>query len=157
MKRTLLFAAAFAMLLSGSALAADHNKMHEMMMKKGGPKPDERIELNIPAPMKAMQKGMMRQHLDTVAEITSAIAVNDLTKASTIAREKLGWNPAEEERCNMVADMTKQPDFIKFGKAVHMKADELADAAKAGNRDKALEHLSQLIKNCNACHEKFRH
>lgn len=157
MKRTLLFAAAFGLLLSGSAIAVDHNQMHEMMMKKGGPKPDERIELNIPAPMKTMQKGMMRQHMDTISEITSAIAVNDLNKASAVAKEKLGWNPDEEQRCNMVADMTGQPDFIKFGKAVHMKADELADAAKAGNRDKALEHLSQLIKNCNACHEKFRH
>lgn len=157
MKRTLFFAAVAGMLTAGASMAADHGQMHEMMMKKGGPKPDERIELKIPAPMKTMQKGMMRQHMDTVSEITLALASNDLGKASSIAREKLGWNPEEEQRCNMVADMTKQPDFIKFGKAVHLKADELADAAKAGNRDKALTHLSELLKNCNACHEKFRH
>lgn len=136
---------------------ADNSKMHEMMMKSGGPKADTRIELQIPAPMKVMQKGMMRQHLDTISEITGALATNDLTKASAIAKDKLGWNPAEEQRCNAVAEMTKQPDFIKFGKAVHLKADELSEAAKAGDRDKALVHLAELIKNCNACHGTFRH
>ena len=41
--------------------------------------------------------------------------------------------------------------------AFHLKADELSDAAKARNRDKALAHLSELINNCNTCHIKFRH
>ncbi len=139
------------------AEGADNSKMHEMMMSSGGPKADARVELQIPAPMKVMQKEMMRQHLDTISEITGALAANDLTKASTIAKEKLGWNPAEEQRCNAVAEMTKQPDFIKFGKAVHLKADELSEAAKAGDRNKALIHLAELIKNCNACHGTFRH
>ena len=164
MKRILFMAAAigmsaglFALPLGQSAAeGADHSKMHEMM-KSGGPKADTRIELQIPAPMKVMQKGMMRQHLDTVSEITGALAANDLASASAIAKDKLGWNPAEEQRCNAVAEMTKQPDFIKFGKAVHLKADELSEAAKAGDRDKALVHLSELIKNCNACHATFRH
>jgi len=40
---------------------------------------------------------------------------------------------------------------------MHTKADDLADDARAGNRDKALTDLSQLIRKCNACHEKFRH
>lgn len=160
MKRIIFTAAVIGMsaaLFMSAAEGADHSKMHEMMMKSGGPKADARVELQIPAPMKVMQKGMMRQHLDTVCEITEALATNDLTRASAIATEKLGWNPAEEERCNAVAEMTKQPDFIKFGKAVHLKADELAEAAKAGDRDKALVHLAGLVKNCNACHAAFRH
>jgi len=48
-------------------------------------------------------------------------------------------------------------EFLDLGKAMHAKADELSEAAKAGNRDKALEHLAGLIKNCNSCHAKFRH
>lgn len=165
MKRILLMAAVIGIsagVLIGPiganvAEGADNSKMHEMMMSSGGPKADARVELQIPAPMKVMQKEMMRQHLDTISEITGALAANDLTKASTIAKEKLGWNPAEEQRCNAVAEMTKQPDFIKFGKAVHLKADELSEAAKAGDRNKALIHLAELIKNCNACHGTFRH
>lgn len=171
MKRTLITALAVTVLSAGLVFADekghDHGKMMEeqqmppemmeMMKKQGGPKPDDRIELKIPAPMKVMQKRMMRQNMDTLSEITAALAVNDLNKAAEIAKSKLGWNPEEEKRCTMVEKMTGEADFTSFGKAVHMKADELADAAKAGNKDKALMALSELITNCNACHKKFRH
>ena len=53
--------------------------------------------------------------------------------------------------------MTGERDFVALGKAMHTKADELSDAAKAGKRDEALVRLSELIKNCNACHDRFRH
>ena len=59
--------------------------------------------------------------------------------------------------CAMFGDMAGDDDFLALGKAMHTKADDLADDARAGNRDKALADLSQLIKKCNACHEKFRH
>ena len=171
MKRALIRAVAVTVLVSGFALAEEkgheHGKMMEgqqmppemveMMKKQGGPKPDTRTELKIPAPMKVMQKGMMRQHMDTVSEITAALASNDLNKAAEIAKSKLGWSPEEEKRCSMVEKMTGEADFTSFGKAVHLKADELADAAKAGNRNKALTALAELITNCNNCHKKFRH
>ena len=157
MKKILSIVAAITFLTTGVSLADDHAQMHEMMMKKGGLKTDDKTELKIPAPMKVMQKGMMRQHLDTISEITAALAVNDLNKASDIAKAKLGWNPEEEKRCSLVGQMAGEADFVPLGKAVHLKADELADAAKAGNRDKALVLLSELITNCNTCHQKFRH
>lgn len=169
MKKRLMIAIMLTSLAAGMAVAEekghDHGKMGgqmppemmEMMKKQGGPKPDTRTELNIPAPMKIMQKGMMRQHMDTVSEITAALAANDLKKTAAIARERLGWNKEEEKRCTMVEKMTGEGDFTSFGKAVHQKADELADAASAGNRDKALTALAELITNCNNCHKKFRH
>lgn len=159
MKRIVLFAAMTGFLAVAVTCTAeiDHSKMHEMMMKKGGPQPDTRVELKLPDTMKVMQKGMMRQHLDTVSEIAAALAANDLSKAATISKEQLGWTPEEEQRCTMVGKMTGEPDFVSYGMAVHKTADELAENAKAGNRDKALADLSRLIKNCNACHEKFRH
>ena len=156
MKRTLVATLAITVLTAGLSFA-EEGQMHEMMHKQGGPKADERTELKISAPMKVMQKGMMRQHMATVAEITAALAANDLSKAAEIAKGKLGWNQEEEKRCSTVEKITGEADFTKFGKAVHQKADELADAAKAGNRDKALVALSELITNCNACHMKFRH
>lgn len=158
MKRALL-AFTFGAFISMAALAsaADHSTLHEMMMKQGGPKPDDRTELKIPAPMKVMQKGMMRQHLDTLSAITAALASNDLTRAASLAKDNLGWTPAEEERCTAIGELAGEKDFLTLGKAMHTKADELADAAATGNRDKALEHLAGLMKNCNSCHEKFRH
>ncbi|MBI5588417.1 MAG: cytochrome c [Deltaproteobacteria bacterium] len=155
MKRFLL-AASCAFAMSGAAAqAADMSKMHEMMMKMGGPTPDERVEMNIPAPMKVMQKRMMRQHFDTLSEITAALAANDLKKTAEIA-SSIGWTPEEANRCATISEAAGQKELLTLGMAVHKKADELADNARAGNRDKALANLSELMKNCNACHERFR-
>ncbi len=143
--------------LTTVAFTVDHSQMHEMMMKSGGPKADERTELKLPEPMKIMQKSQMRQHMATLSEITAALALNDLNKAATITRSNLGWTEDEERQCSMVSDVTGEPDFLKYGRAMHMKAEELSEAAKAGNRDRALLALSELINNCNACHYRFRH
>lgn len=157
MKKIIVSALSAIFLMAVVSFADDHGHMHEMMMKGGGPKTDDRTELKIPAPMKVMQKGMMRQHLDTISEITAALAANDLNKTSTIAKTKLGWTKEEEKRCSTIGQMAGEADFVPLGKAVHLKADELADTAKAGNRDKAIALLSELITNCNTCHQRFRH
>lgn len=157
MKKAVMAAVAAAVLVSGGAYAMDMSRMHEMMMKNGGMKKDERTELKLPAPAKVMQKKMMRDHLDALGQITAYLAANDLEKAAAVSKEKLGWNADEEEKCKAVEEVTGAKEFMALGKAVHQKADELSEAAKAGNRDKALEHLAALIKDCNACHEKYRH
>lgn len=161
MKKIAAIAVVILLLSAVGALAAEkaqnHQTMHEMMMKQGGLKPDERIELKLPEPMKVMQKKMMRRHMDTIGEIAAALAASDLTKAAKVAKEQLGWSEKWQQECEMLAKMTGEADILKIGMAMHRKADELADAAKAGNRDNALAHLSELIHNCNACHDKFRH
>ena len=161
MKETIATAVVISLLSAGGVLAAEkgqsHQTMHEMMMKQGGLKPDERIELKLTDPMKVMQKKMMRQHMDTIGEIAAALAVSDLTRAAKVSKEELGWSEKWQQECEMLVKMTGEADILKVGRAMHLKADELADAAKAGNRDKALVHLSELINNCNACHNKFRH
>jgi len=154
--KKVLITAAFIFLTAGISFAADHEQMHEMMMKEGGPKQDTRTELKIPEPMKIMHKGIMRRHMDVVSEITAALAANDLKKAAKISKENLGWNESEEKMCLMFGESAGK-DFLTLGKAMHAKADDLADAAKAGKRDKALYELSELIKRCNGCHEKYRH
>ena len=155
MKRLTLAALAAILLLAPASFAAENGE--HSMMTGAAQGDDTRTELRLPDVMKVMQKAMIRKHLDTLSEITAALATNDLDMASTIAREKLGWNPEEEQRCERVSMITGEEDFVTLGKAVHAKADELADAARAGERDKALVHLSGLIKNCNACHQRFRH
>ena len=157
MKKAFVAAVAFTFLAAGISFAADHEHMHEMMMKQGGPKSDGRTELTIPPPMKVMHKGMMRQHMDTLSEITAALAANDLKKAAEIANADLGWSKGREQQCSVFEPVEDGSDFTKLSTSMHKKADELADAAKAGNRDKALAELSHLMKKCNACHERYRH
>ena len=57
MKKTLQTSLLILLIAAGVAHAEEQTispHMMEMMKKKGGPKPDERTELNIPAPMKVM-------------------------------------------------------------------------------------------------------
>ncbi len=161
MKKAIVTTVVISLLSAGGVLAVEqdktHQTMHEIMMKQEGLKPDERIEIKLPEPMKVMQKRMMRQHMDTIAEIAAALAASNLSRAAQVAKEELGWSEKWQQECEMLAKMTGEPDILKLGMAMHFKADELADTAKAGNRDKALLHLSGLINNCNACHNKFRH
>lgn len=137
-----------------TACSAKHGLMHEPV--SGEPARDDRAELKLPAPVKVKQKAMMRQHLNRVSEITKALAENDLDRAGELSK-KLGWSPEEEKKCSTVSNVTGEPDFLTLGMALHKKADELVAAAGAGDRDKALLHLSELIVNCNNCHYRFRH
>jgi len=136
---------------------ASYAEQPDGMMPDASMGRDTRTELNLPETMKVKQKAMMRQHLDTLSAITAALAANDLDKAGTIAKEKLGWSFEEEQRCEQVSMMTGEDDLLTLGKAMHKKADELADAASLGDREAALKHLSTLISNCNACHKRFRY
>ena len=157
MKKAIAAAVAVVFLAAGISFAANHEQMHQMMMKPGGPTTDDRTELAIPAPMKVVHKGMMRMHVDTLSEITAALAANDLKKAAEIANTDLGWSKGREQQCSVFEPVEGGSDFTKLSTAMHMKADDLADAAKAGNRDKAFAELSHLMKKCNACHERYRH
>ena len=156
MKKVLLIVMLIGFFAAG-AFALDHSQMHEMMMEQGGPKEDIRTELKMPEPMKVMHKGIMRKHMDTISEITAALAGNELEKAATIATKELGWSDAQEKMCSMFGDLAGDKDFFALGKAMHTKADDLAADARKGDRDKALTDLSHLVKTCNACHDRFRH
>jgi len=119
--------------------------------------PDKRRELKLPTKVKVKQKAMMRKHMQTLSDITRAIYDNDLQEAGTIASKRLGWNEKEEKKCQAVSKKTNEPEFLELGRAVHTKADELAEYAFAGNKDKTLLALSELINRCNGCHKVFRH
>ena len=154
MKKIFYFFSFIVLTLLLTACSGKHGLMPDHMA--GTTAVDERAELKLPAPMKIKQKAMMRKHLNTVSEITKALAENDLTKAGEISKS-LGWSPEEEKKCSAVSNKTGEPDFLTLGMALHTKADQLAAAAEAGDRDKALLHLSELIVNCNNCHYRFRH
>ncbi|WP_337289071.1 hypothetical protein [Candidatus Methylomirabilis sp.] len=159
MKKVLFAVVAITWLTTGFSFAVDDHQMHnEVMHKQGGPTTDSRTELtHIPAPMKVMHKAMMRQHMDHVSQIAAALAANDLNKASDIAVTNLGWSQARAQECSVFEPVKSGSDYTILATAMHKKADELADAAKSGHRDKAFQAMAELIHNCNECHKKFRH
>ena len=91
-----LIATTTGLLLAGTTFALDHSKMHQLMMKQGGPKDDTRTELMMPEPMKTMHKTIMRSHLDAIGEIVEALAADNLDKAADISKNSLGWSEPEK-------------------------------------------------------------
>ncbi len=154
MKKSVLIAVMASLLMVGVSFAADPSPVQETT-KQEKSKSDERTELKLPAPFKVMQQAMMRQHMDTVSEITAALASNDLNKAADLAQSGLSRSEAEKERCSMIEKMTGEKNFVESGKAMQRKADELAEAARGGSRDKAFIALAGLLATCNDCHKRF--
>ena len=113
---------------------------------------DTRTSLNLPAPMRLMQKRMMREHLQAVNDIVGLIAAGKFDAASGIAHKKLGLTPEMEKMCNMFANN----DFRRMGLAFHKSADELGDVLKTRNLNKSLRALHAVMNSCVQCHATFR-
>lgn len=159
MKKIVLVAALASLLTAGVSYAADPGPVQETM-KQEKTKSDGRTEVKLPAHFKVMQKAMMRQHMDTLSEIIAALASNDLNKAADLAQSGLSRCEAGEKQCPISESagfnkMTGVKEFVDFGKAMQRKADELAEAARGGSRDKAFKALEELFTTCNDCHKKF--
>ena len=155
---------AWVVLVSGwiglAALAASAHEMgHEMghggMMHgmDGGPMAEDgRASLHLAAPMRMMQKRMMREHLAAVQAIVGLVADGRFDEAAKIAHEKLGLTPAMKKMC----DMFGNNDFRTMGLAFHSQADELGEVLKTRNLNKSLRALHSVLNSCVQCHARFR-
>ncbi len=123
--------------------------MHGMGAGEGG---DARTSLGLPAPMRAMQKKMMREHLQAINDIVALIAAGNFDTASGIAHKKLGLTPEMKKMCDMFAN----DDFRRLGLAFHKSADELGEVLKTGDTKKSLNALHTVMNSCVQCHATFR-
>lgn len=167
MRRT-LFVSAFGLLaLGAAAVAEDHHDHMQMMSKK-----DERIEVDLPGPMKAHMLSNMRGHQQAVAEILAALSKGEGEAAAKIAETRLGMGSPGSAACKPNAktgelgDMPKMmashmPDEMRaLGMTMHAQASKFAEEAakvKPGaDMRPALAELSQTVQACNACHAAYR-
>jgi hypothetical protein len=168
MRKTLLRSAFGLLALTGAgALAEDHHDHMQMMSKK-----DERIEVDLPGPMKAHMLSNMRSHQQAVAEILAALSKGEGEAAAKIAETRLGMGSPGSAACKPNAktgelgDMPKMmashmPDEMRaLGMTMHAQASKFAEeAAKVkggGDLRPALAELSQTVQACNACHAAYR-
>ncbi len=129
-----------------------HGMAHPMMPGMAMNHPDDRTSLNLPAPMRAMQKRMMRDHLAAVNEIVGLIAEDRFDKASRIAHARLGLTPEMKRMC----DRFENADFRAMGLAFHRRADELGEVLKTRNTKRSLAALHRVMNSCVQCHATFR-
>lgn len=166
--RKSLFVATFGLLaFTGAAFSEDHHDHMHMMSRK-----DERIEVDLPGPMKAQMLANMRGHQQALAEILAALGKGDGPAAAKIAETRLGMGSPGSAACKPNAktgelgDMPKMmashmPDEMRaLGMTMHAQATKFAEeAAKlkaGGDMRPALAELSQTVQACNACHAAYR-
>jgi len=132
----------------------EHGMMSGMHMHPSemSEKNDTRTSLNLPAPMRLMQKQMMREHLQAVTDIVALITEGKFDAASEIAHSKLGLTPEMKKMCNMFGNN----DFRRIGLTFHKHADELGDVLKTKNLNKSLRALHATMNSCVQCHASFR-
>jgi len=96
----------------------------------------------------------MRVFMESVQQITRGISDDDMELITKYAR-KSGRNAAQEVPGSLVGKLPL--DFKKLGSDTHARFDALAlDAETFGGRDHVLSQMSELLKNCVACHAAYR-
>ncbi len=165
-----------ALTSSIAAQAQDHTmKDHRMHMAPMGE--DSRQPVAFPPPMRQHILANMRDHLQALADIMTAVSGGDYARAGQIAYGRLGMDSPAAEGCKPGGDASKpqmsQPmdmeqmmarfmpeDMRKIGLAMHQSASdfgaEAAKAAKNGDTKPALSALARVTQQCVACHAAYK-
>lgn len=179
MLRFLTLVVAGAASLFAASAAAQH--VHMMgpgaapAMSPAASMADSRELLKFPPMMRTHMLANMRNHVETLDAVISAVAAGDYAKASKIARERLGLESPSAEGCKPQAAGAKSPapdsmdammalymptPMRAVGLSMHTAASDFADVAAraAATHDPAavLTALSHITPNCVACHASYR-
>jgi cytochrome c556 len=120
---------------------------------------DHRHLAPLPAPAQESLRQEMLDNLLAVHEILDHIAAGRLAEAGQMAEAKLGRSAMGKHRDKPMdarPGPNMPPAMHGIGMDGHAAASEFAQAAKAGDRDKALALLPKLTGACVACHYSFR-
>lgn len=120
---------------------------------------DQRQLAPLPAPAQESLRQEMLDNLLAIHEILDHVAAGRLTEAGQTAEAKLGKSAMGKHRdkpMNARPGPHMPPAMHGIGMDGHGAASEFAQAAKAGDRDKALALLPKLTGACVACHYSYR-
>jgi hypothetical protein len=178
MRRSLLAAVAAIALAGGvSAVAQDHSNPMDHQQHMAAMASDGRELVNFPPAMRAHTLANMRDHLQALSEILTAMSSAQYASAARIADTRLGLASPSAEGCkaegtaatpqmSQPASMDHQmaqfmpENMRKIGLAMHQSASAFAVAAakagRTGNAKPALAALSRVTAQCAACHAAYR-
>lgn len=158
MRRTLLVAAiSGAIVLAGGMALAQH---HGHQDHKGrAAVADTRLLVQFPPELAGHTLANMRDHLEAVQEINTALAQGQNDKAAKIAEERLGMTSLRLHGAHEVAKYMPQ-GMQDAGTAMHRAASRFAieaqNAALTGDLKPALGVLGEVIGACVGCHAGYR-
>jgi Cytochrome C' len=116
---------------------------------------DARTRVDLPDMMKAHMLGNMRDHLQALSEIQTALAKGQLDKASDIAETRIGMSSLESHGASHLAPFMPK-GMQDIGTEMHHAASRFAMVASEGDLPRALDALSKVTEQCVACHMNYR-
>jgi hypothetical protein len=142
MKLTLLVAA-FALTAASAAAAAG----------------DSRQLVTMPAPMVQHMLGNMRDHLLALTEIQQSLRKGDYQRAADIAEKRIGLSSLESHGASHMAPFMPKA-MQDIGTQMHKAASRFAlvaqESSADGNALRSVGALSEVTKQCVACHASYR-
>ncbi len=169
-----VYIAAIALAIGVSANAQDHADHQKHLADLAG---DGRQTVHFPPEMRQHILANMRDHLQALSEILSAMSSTNYAKAAQIANTRLGIDSPSAEGCegddlagaprmqkpgNMDHQMSQfMPEGMRtIGLEMHQSARsfavQAATASKTGNAKPALAALSRVTQQCTACHAAYK-
>jgi hypothetical protein len=120
---------------------------------------DSRQLVEFPAPLVEHTLANMRDHLQTLQEIQSHLAMGRTDLAAKIAEERLGMSSLELHGASEVSKYMPQ-GMQDAGTAMHRAASRFAitaqDMGVTGDPKPALAALAEITAQCVSCHAGYR-
>lgn len=123
---------------------------------------DERMLVQLPAPMQEHMLGNMRDHLYALDEILAALAQGDTAEAGAVAEQRLGLSSLNDHGASHLAGFMP-PEMQAAGTELHKAASRFIQAAENAElehtfeaQQKVFEALQGITAACNTCHTSFR-
>jgi len=120
---------------------------------------DSRLKVDFPPMMREHMLSNMRDHLLALQEITHNLSIKQFDKAAEVAEQRLGMSSMNSHGASHMGKiMPKEMSMI--GTNMHKAASQFAVTAKDaeidGGLEKAFAALSQVMKQCVACHSAYK-
>jgi hypothetical protein len=116
---------------------------------------DTRQLVRMPKQMRGHMLANMRDHLAALHEIQTALANGKLDQAADVAEQRLGMTSLTLHGGAHMAPYMPKP-MQDIGTEMHHAASRFARSAHEGDLKKSLADLSDVTRQCVACHAGYR-
>lgn len=117
----------------------------------------DRMDTRTPVPLLPMmanhQKQNMRDHLEAVQELVSALAADDFAGVERAAG-RIGFSEQMGQMCTHMG--AGAPGFTEQALGFHHAADRIASAARERDRARVLTELGATLQTCTSCHAMWK-
>jgi hypothetical protein len=141
-------------LVAGSG-AAEMEHTHPMGKPSPPAPPDTRTRLDLQPAVQEAVKLTMREHLEALQSIVSALGREDFEAAAKVAHEELGF-PKHHQALQREQGAAFPSKYQELAMAHHQAAEDLAKVIATKDLKRILPQLEGTIRACVMCHQEYK-